>query len=296
MGSERHWILIWVVFHGILLSNIQGSEIYSKDALNSFLHDYAVKNAPKHHTGILYNVSLPANYSGMDVSITRIRARNLWVNGANFSFFKIPPRVLPWPFVRRVDLVFQNIGNWSDSYYNVPNYTFIAPVIGVLAYDPNESSRSYGEIGLSIMGENPLIVRLPNVTFQENRNVTAKCIRFDRNGTLEFSNLIAKNTCISRRQGHFSIVIPSQKTITKKKRDKGLKWWIIGLTGGIVVLVLLLVLGFLAYKYFKKQRIRKMERQSERSEVLDTIWIGRSRMPSASRIRTQPVLEKSYIP
>ncbi|XP_073039059.1 uncharacterized protein [Primulina eburnea] len=296
MGSKRHWILIWVFFYEILLPNIQGSELYSKDALNSFLHDYAVTNSPKHHAGILYNVSLPANYSGIEVSIARIRARTLWVNGAHFSFFKIPPRVLPWPFVRRVDLVFQNLGIWSDSYYNVPNYTFIAPVIGLLAYDSNESSRSYGEIGLSIMGENPFIVRLPNVTFEENRNVTAKCVRFDRNGTLEFSNVIAKNTCLSRVQGHFSIVIPSQIIITNKKKDEGLKWWTIGLAGGIVGLVLLLVLGVLAYKYLQKQRIRKMEIQSERSEVLDTIWIGRSRMPSASRIRTQPVLEKSYIP
>ncbi|KZV57667.1 hypothetical protein F511_03127 [Dorcoceras hygrometricum] len=296
MGSKRGWILIWVVFYVSLLSDVRGSEFYSKDALNSFLHDYAVNNVRKHHTGTLYNVSLPANFSGMELSFARIRARTLWVNGVHFSFFKIPPRVLPWPFVRRVDLVFQNLGNWSDSYYNVPNHTFIAPVIGFLAYDSNESSRSYGEIGLNIMGENPFIVQLPNVTFQENGNATAKCVRIDRNGTLEFSNVIAKDKCISRRQGHFSIVIPSQIIITKKKKDAGLKWRIIGLAGGIVGLTLLLVLGFLAYKYFKNQRIRTMERQSERSEVLDTIWIGRSRMPSASRIRTQPVLEKSYIP
>ena len=39
-----------------------------------------------------------------------------------------------------------------------------------------------------------------------------------------------------------------------------------------------------------------MEKVSERGESFDTVWIGKSKLPSASMVRTQPVLENSYLP
>ncbi|KAI3444460.1 hypothetical protein Pfo_001125 [Paulownia fortunei] len=291
MGSKRDWLIIWIMFCALLWPHVQASESYTQDSLNSFLYDYAFKRMPRPRTGKLYNVSLPVNFSSMEVSVIRLRTHSLWKNGANLSFFEIPPRTLPWPFTKRVDIVYQNLGNWSTSYYNVQNYTFVAPVIGFLAYDSNTSSRL---IELNISGDNPIIIRFQNHSLEEDENVRMKCVRFGTNGTLEFSNVTAKSSCVARGQGHFSVVIPYQPKKDKKKRV--LKWWMIGVPAGVVGLVLLVVLGIVAYKLFIWKKIRKLERQSERSEALDTIWVGNSRMPSASGIRTQPALENSYVP
>ncbi|CAI9768860.1 unnamed protein product [Fraxinus pennsylvanica] len=226
----------------------------------------------------------------MEVSILRIRTRSLWTKGANFSFFDIPPMILPWPFSRRVDLVYQNLGNWSTLYYNMSNYTFVVSVIGLLAYDSSTSSPHYGLVELNLMGNNPIVVRFPNVSL----SVGMKCVRFSTNGTVELSNVTGINLCMARGHGHFSIVVPSRLS-DKTTKESVLKWWVIGFTGGIVGLILLLVLVIMVCKLIKGEKIKKMERQSERSEVLDTIWNGRSKMPSASGTRTQPEFESSYV-
>ncbi|XP_022859356.1 uncharacterized protein LOC111380110 [Olea europaea var. sylvestris] len=208
------------------------------------------------------------------------------MKGANFSFFDIPTRILPWPFSRRVDLVYQNLGNWSTLYYNVSNYTFVAPVLGLLAYDSSTRSPHYDLIELNLMGDNPIVVRFPNVSL----SVGMKCVRFSTNGTVQLSNVTGNNSCMARGHGHFSIVVPSRPS-DEMTKERVWKWWVIGFAGGIVGLILLLVVVIMVYKLIKGGKIKKMERQSERNEVLDTIWIGRSRMPSASGIRTQPELE-----
>ncbi|KAL8028141.1 hypothetical protein ABFX02_14G140300 [Erythranthe guttata] len=273
---------------------VRGSENYDERvSLDSYFYDNAFEEIHNPRTGKLYDVSLPANLSGVQVSFVRLRARNLWRSGANHSLFAIPPSVLPFPFAKRVDLVYQNLGNRSSNYYSVPDYEFVAPVVGFLAYDSNKSSINYGLIELKLMRDDPIIVHFPDIFVEENG---MKCVRFDANGPIELSNVEAKNSCFVRRQGHFSVVVPYQE-----KKDKVViinKWWmIVGIAcGGVVGLIILIVVIFVAYKWIKRKRIKKMERQTERNEGLDTIWIGRSRMPSATCVRTQPVLENSYLP
>ncbi|KAK4382962.1 hypothetical protein Sango_2821600 [Sesamum angolense] len=263
MGCRRDWLVVCIIFNAWLWQFVHGSERYNaRDLLDSFVYDYAIMKLHRPRTGRLYNVVLPANFSGMEVSFVRLRTRRLWKNGSNYnSSFSIPPWVLPWPFTKRVDLVYQNLGNLSSSYYNVPNYTFVAPVIGFLAYDPNRSSASYGMIELHLLSDDPIF------------------------------NVTVKSSCIVRRQGHFSVVVPYQPNQAIRK-----SYWVMGIAAGVVGLVLLLVIGILAYRWIKGKRIKKMERSSERSEGLDTIWVGRSRMPFASGIRTQPAIENSYLP
>ncbi|KAK6142745.1 hypothetical protein DH2020_023093 [Rehmannia glutinosa] len=292
MGSKRKWLIVLCIMSGAWLwPLVQGSEIYTRDSLDSFLYNYAFKKIHSPRAGKLYdNIPLPANLSGVKMSMVRLRTSRLWKNGANFSSFSIPPLILPRPFTKRVDIVYQDLGNLSSSYYNVPNHTFVAPVIGFLAYDPNRSSINYGLIELKLMGNNPITVLFPNI--KEDGNVTMKCVRFNTNGTLEFSNMTVKSSCVVRKQGHFSVVIPYQP-----EKDKAIKWWVIvGIVVGVLVLVLIVVVCIVGYKWIKRKRIKKMERMSERSVGLDTIWIGRSRMPSAAGIRTQPVLENSFVP
>ncbi|KAK4411469.1 hypothetical protein Sango_0219900 [Sesamum angolense] len=269
MGSKRNWLIVSVMFYSLLWLHAQASENYTQDSLNSFLYDYAFKKMPRPLTGRLYKVSVPVNLSGMEVSFIRLRTHSLWRKGANFSSFEIPPRILPWPFTRRVDILYRNLGNCKISIRN-------------------------GLIELNTTEDNPIVIQFPNVPLEVDKNVGVKCVRFGTNGTLEFSNMIARSSCASRGQGHFSVVVPYQPETEKKKRV--FRWWVVGIPAGVVGLVLLLVLGVVAYKFFKWKSIREMERQSEKSEGLGTIWVGSSKMPSASGIRTQPVLETSYVP
>jgi hypothetical protein len=44
-------------------------------------------------------------------------------------------------------------------------------------------------------------------------------------------------------------------------------------------------------KAAKRKKIKKLENNSENGEPFDTFWIGDSKLPLASMIRTQPVLE-----
>ncbi|PIN26555.1 hypothetical protein CDL12_00691 [Handroanthus impetiginosus] len=285
------WFIFQIMSYAFIWSYVEASEErYTQESLNSLLYDYAIKSLRRPRTGVLYNVSLPYNLSGMEVSIIRLRTHRLWKNGVKFSSFEIPPRLLPRPFTNRVDLVYQNLGNWSSFYYNVPNYTFVAPVIGFLAYDSNTSSINHELLDLNLSWDNPVIIRFPNVSF----DVRMKCVRFTTNGTLEFTNLSEKNSCTGRSLGHFSIVVPYEPT--KKEKKRVIKWWMIAIAAGYVGLLLIFVCGIVGYKLFKWQRVKKMEKESEISEGLDTVWVGESRMPSAPGTRTEPVLENSYVP
>ncbi|KAL3536743.1 hypothetical protein ACH5RR_000109 [Cinchona calisaya] len=289
------------MFYMLLLPNyVQGqNSSYDHDSLDSFIHDFAMKTMRRTRTGILYNISLPTNYSGIEVSIVRLRTASLWRRGANYSFFDIPPRILPKPFSRRLNIVYQNLGNLSNYYYNVTNHTFVTPVIGFLVYDANTSTENGGILDLSVKND-PILIHFPKISGVEDTNhTTTKCVRFGTNGEVEFSNMTMTNKCIAKDQGHFSIVIPSKPPApspSNKRKERSWKWWVIGSGVGIGGLVLLGVSGIVLYRLIRKKRIAKMEKQSEKSEGLGTIWIGQSRMPSATDIRTQPVLENSYVP
>lgn len=283
----RDWLIVLVMLDAWLWRPVEGSERYDRDSLNSFLYDYAYKKIPRPRAGELFDVIPPSNLSGMEVSIVRLTTRSLWMYGARYRTFAIPPRILPWPYTNRIDIMYQNLGNWSSYYYSVPNYTFIAPVIGFLAYDSNRRSMNNGLIELKTQGNDPFIVKFPSI----HSDMSMKCVRFDSNGSLEFSSVTVESSCVVRDQGHFSVVIPY-----KASKDEARKWWIMGIAAGVVGLMIVLVIGIVGYKWITRIKMKKMERESERSEALDTIWIGRSRMPYASGIRTQPVLESSYLP
>lgn len=308
MGSKKITILSYI----FLFQFVLGQNMSDPDSLDSLIYDYSLKRIENGRSGIYYNISLPGNFSGIEISIVRLRSSTLWLRGANFSFFNVPPRTLPRPFARRIALVYSNLGNLSSFYYNVPNYTLITPVLGLMAYDTTNISRKHhnnnGSIGLFPM-KDPILVHFPWIEFlSRNDTMKKKCVRFGNEGEIEFSNVVAEttNSCVAGNEGHFSIVIPyeepqpriepSSKPKEKSKKQRLWKWWEIGFGIGILGLILLVCFGIFLYKVIRKKRIAKMEKESERNEALDSIWIGSSRMPSASGIRTQPVLENSYVP
>ncbi|KAL3622194.1 hypothetical protein CASFOL_033605 [Castilleja foliolosa] len=294
MGTNISCLLIRIIFCALLWPNIQASQNYTKpNSLNSFLYNYAFSNiVPRPRTGQLYNVSLPANFSGIEISIIRLRTHSLWQNGLNLSTFQVPPRALPLPFTNRVDFLYQNLGNWSTFYYNVPNYTFVAPVIGLLSYDANISSTRRGLIELNLTRDDPIIVRFKNLVLGGDGRM--KCVRFGTNETLEFTELTLGRSCVGRGDGHFSVVVPRKN---EENRESKFKWWIVGIAiGGFVGVILVILIGVYVYKFIKWKKVWKMEKHSGESEGLSTVWIGNSKMPTASGIRTQPSFGDSYVP
>lgn len=310
MGSKNfRCFIICLAFWVIFPLCVRGQNSSDRDSLDSVVRDCAFRRigSGRIRSNVLYdNISLPEKFSGVQVSVVRMRSSGLWLRGANFSFFDVPARTLPQPFSKRIIIVYQNLANLSSVYYNLPNYTFVAPVVGFMAYDLSSSFNTTGNNESSIElkpTKDPIQVRFPQISLMPpvgNTPNTTKCVRFDAKGDVEFSNLTETDSCITTGGGHFSIVAPIQPPSHPKTReDKFLqKWRKIGIGAGILGLglVLFISLGILLYKLIKKKRIEKMVRESEKNENLDSIWVGTSRMPSATSIRTQPILENNYMP
>ncbi|CAA0830653.1 Protein of unknown function (DUF1191 [Striga hermonthica] len=271
---------------------VHGSDIKENDSLDNYLYQYALNNIQNPHTGTVYNVPLPANLSGAELSFIRLRTRSLLRNGANHTpYFTLPPGTIPVPYTKRLDIVYQNLGNWSSSYYYVPYHTLVTPVTGFLAYDSNVSSTNYGPLDFILFWKDPIVARFPNLSKSGNE---ARCVRFDADGSTEFSNVTEGNSCAVSKQGHFAVVVPKRQY---KERANTRVIEVVGSVVGLLALVMIVVGGVVGYdKWVRKRRMAKMDGLSEVNVALDTIWIGRSRMPYAAAAgRTFPVIQNRYV-
>ncbi|GMQ05617.1 hypothetical protein CsSME_00050576 [Camellia sinensis var. sinensis] len=239
----------------------------SDESLDVLLQDLAFKALLQHrpHTGALYKASLPANLAGMEISVVRLRSKTLWNRGANFSYIHIPLRsTLPMPHVKRILIVYTDLGNWSSYYYKIPGYSLVSSVVGFMAYDvSNVSSNGVTKI---------------------NR-IRRRCAMFSADGMVYLSDLSTENVCSSRNQGYFSIVAPLKRKKTVRK----------GFVLGFVGVVLVCVVGIVVVKFVAAKKIHKMEREAGEGEELETIWIGTSKMFSAAVTRTHPDLEDASL-
>lgn len=291
---------IWVVFFCLLMLISCSVSFEDADSFSGFVHKYANNSLSKPRTGIVYNISLPSNYSGIKVSYIRLRSGNFWVRGSNLSWISIPPRVTSVPYVKRIAIIFENLGNWSSTFYKVPGYTLVAPVIGFTVYDSstNSSTLSNHKLHLVIMGRNPILVMFPKVNLGENGGKKPQCVKFGAGGTFELKNMTGPSLCSASDFGHFSLVIPTPSIEKEEKKKKGMlwEWWVIGFGVGLVALALMGLALMAVLRLVRKKNIKDMEKESERGVSFDTVWIGKSRMPSASMVRTQPNLENSYVP
>ncbi|XP_010914367.1 uncharacterized protein [Elaeis guineensis] len=299
MDRRRCWFSKLLLFSCFLLSSGQSwSNISATDMLDSVIRDHAFQALERHRTGVVYHISLPANLSGMTASVLRLRSSSLWRKGASFTAFHIPPGTTAVPFVRRLVVVYQDWGNWSASYYNVTGHKLVGPVIGFLAYDAfNASSNTTMDLDFRVNGS-AVSISFPGAALPKGSNSTAKCARFWPNGTVDLGDIESSNVCMTRSTGHFAIVVPLEDTdhslVMGKRKEK--KWWlwVAAIGGGVVALLSLIVVAM--FKLVKKRKREQMVRQAEESEALEAIWIGRSRMPSATMIRSQPVLENGGAP
>lgn len=270
---------------------VEGLNDYDSESLDVFIHQQAWKALERPYTGRLYRVHLPANFSTMEVSVIRLRSGSLWARGVNFSSFHIPPGTFPIPHVKRLALVHENLGNWSSDYFKVPGFSLVSPVIGFMVYDAtNLSSLGNIKINFSILRE-PISVHFPGVLVPKEET-EFKCVTFGDDGSVQFSNMTTPNVCFAQGQGHFAVVVPAPPV----RKHRWWKWWVVGFGGGSAGLVMVVVAVLAIVKVVKKNKLEEMERKSENSEALSSILVGRSKVPSATMIRTQPVLENAYVP
>lgn len=279
--------------------------------LDAILQESAYKALVKPITGTIYNATtqLPSNFTGLTLSALRLRSGSLRRYGVpNYNEFQIPKGFIETPYVKRLVLVYQNLGNWSIKYYPLPpNYTYLAPLLGLVAYNGSDlSATNLSYLNLN-GGADPIIVRFHDVK-SHPPGTLPKCVCFDLFGSSHFTNVTGGNTCSTFQQGHFSIVIQStppspaisslpipQKEIKSSNKKVGT---IVGsvLAGGLVLVALssLLVLWVLKCKQTKK--IQEMERAGDLGEALHMTSVGNTKAPTASLTRTLPTIEHEYAP
>ncbi|KAJ0673346.1 hypothetical protein HanOQP8_Chr13g0506981 [Helianthus annuus] len=284
MGFETRLIIITFV----MLSCLLNPSTQQQQQLDDMFEEYALNSLPtRPQTGVLYNASLPSNFTGVQVSMVRLRWDSFWRKGANYSGFLMPPQIFAYPFFTRLDIVYSNLGNQSSFYYNVPNHTLVAPVVGFNIY----ASGNLTKLNLTLFG-GPILVEFPVPQHEK-----AKCVMFYSNGTYEMSNMTTQeNMCSVRDQGHFSMVVQQVPSPKKKDRGKLWKWWVFGFAVGVLGLLLVGFIVFVLIRIFRMTSIAKMEKEAEKNEVLGTTNVGQSKMPLATVVRTQPTIENDYIP
>lgn len=298
MGFFNPLAIITLLTISTITAKSQGRH-YDPDSLSEFFRERASESVANPRTGTLYGVSLPSNFTGMRASFVRLRSGRFRTRGANFSSFAIPPNVIPSPFSKRLAIVYEDLGNWSSLFYAVPNHSLVAPVIGFAVYD---SSPSAGKrtISLAVRGR-PISVKFRDLAKSENDTALRKCVRFGDDGAFVIEGAARGNTCATRRQGRFSIVVPSESesespSPAKRKKRRYLKWWVIGFGGGFVGVVLIGLVVLAISKGVKRKRLRTMERESENGVSFGTFHVGSSaKLPSALTIRTQPGIEDVYV-
>ncbi|XP_028775222.1 uncharacterized protein LOC114732086 [Neltuma alba] len=297
-------------------SATNGSSRSARD-LDALLQDYAYMALMRPVTGKIYDGTVPSNLTGINIAALRLRSGSLRRRGVDkYKEFNIPMGLIETPYVVRLVLVYQNLGNWSRTYYQtqLPNYTFLAPVLGLLAYDGTDlSATNLHELNIIASGD-PISIKFDGVR-QAPDGAVARCVLFDLQGSFNFSNVTEGNTCSTSQQGHFSIVTesigpspspapgpgapvvppaPSERAEKKSSRKVGI---IVGsVLGGLALLVLLSLLVLWVQKFKKKKRRQQMEREAEVGEALHMAPIGDTKAPAASGTRTQPALEHEYAP
>ncbi|KAJ8427383.1 hypothetical protein Cgig2_000512 [Carnegiea gigantea] len=261
-----------------------------------------------------------ANFSGMEVSVLRLRSSTLWARGANFGSFDIPPRIITMPYVKRLAIMYENLGNLSSHYYDLPGFKFLTAVVGLVIYDATDVSetKSPKRLNIALMGKS-IRVRFDHVQVPKGRNSSLlKCIRFEpTSGPVELSDVVSHGVCSSKGLGHFAIAIPIVNSTTlspphspspspsplasptrrARRRLQPWTWWVVGISAGVVGFILVVSISIPGYRAFASRKIRRMESKSEKAESLDTRWIGDSKLPWATMTRTQAVnLETDSVP
>ncbi|CAM8892045.1 unnamed protein product [Rhodiola kirilowii] len=276
-------------------------------ALDDVLQDYAFRAFIDPKTGVPYEAMVPENLTGIKITALRLKSGSLYKRGRSYKEFDIPVRTVVTPYVERLALVYQNLGNWSEVYYPLEGYRYLSPVLGLRAYDArNLSGVKFPELVIKASAK-PILISFVDVKLLPAVAV-AKCVWFDLQGVTHFSNATSGNVCSTFGLGHFSIVTeaisPSpaprggNPVTGLGKKIKTKTWIIIGsaVGGSAVVLVLFALMVILILKIKRIKQMQRMEKAAKTGEAFRTISVGATRSPTALRTRTAPMIENEYVP
>ena len=301
-------LLLSLPFSSPHLSPDAGNGI-SPRTLDAILQDSAFKAFIRPKTGVPYVAQVPNNLSGVRVSALRLRSGSLRTRGfKSYKEFQIPKGVVEQPYVKRLVLVYHNLGNLSEIFYPLPGYSYLAPVLGLLAYSgANLSGQELPELDIRASTD-PILVNFHDVKPAPYGSV-AKCVYFDLHGSVQFDILLPGNVCSTVQQGHFSIVVetiapsPAPAAIAANVgehyggKDMSKVWIIVAaLVGGCLVLIILSLLVARVRRTNGQMRIQQLEFAAESNETLQMASIGGTKAPLAVGTRTRPTIENDYIP
>ncbi|CAN0825156.1 hypothetical protein LINGRAHAP2_LOCUS324 [Linum grandiflorum] len=270
--------------------------------LEALIRSGAMTALISQRTGVLADVPLPSNYSTVSASVIRLRTRRFHDLGTDASsLFVFPPGIIPYPFPPRIAIVFFNLGpELSPLYFRVPGYSIIAPVIGFSAYDAGANFSDPAveslQFTFSSAAVGSILARVPR---QSPAAIGAegemKCVKFiGGQGLVQLTNVTGDSICETEGSGRFTVVVPVREETEEEKAEVIRK--VIVAAAGAMGAICLLVICVTSYKMVRSHRIEKMVGEAENGLAFDTTWIGRSKMPSASMVRTQPTLEHGYAP
>ncbi|KAG0486386.1 hypothetical protein HPP92_008481 [Vanilla planifolia] len=298
-----------------LAASSAGGNASAAVQLDLLIRNRAFRAIPLYRAGRPYYIQLPAKFSVIEASAMRLRGADLWLRGATHGSFRLPPGIFTGPYAKRAILVFQDLGNLSSTYYNVPGYVLIAPVVGCLAYDASNVSlggvvSAIKELGLR-PSRDPISITFSTFAMPEGADSSkaVRCVKFGRNGSVYFGgDAAAGMTCKATGTGHFSVVLPLLAPVpapalapviaAKETRSRYWRpWWVAVAVVAVIcgaVVVALAVAG--AMRLVRNRKMEEMEKRAEEGEVLESVWIGASKMPSAAISRTRPTIESESLP
>ncbi|KAK9066000.1 hypothetical protein SSX86_015402 [Deinandra increscens subsp. villosa] len=296
----------------ILFTKIPPFTSQSSRFLDSILQDHAFRAFPHHRpkTGVIYDGNAPSNLTGTSVSALRLRTGSLRKRGfKGYKEFDIPKGIIENPYVKRVILVYQNLGNWSSVYYPLPGFFYLSPVVGLLAYNAvNLTGQDLPELDLRAP-EDPILIKFESLSVLGNGS-SPVCVFFDLFGGVAFDHVINGSFCSILTQGHVGIVVenspaPAPARVPEDpiaggggggggRRGKG--WWVGGSVAGGVLMAALVVVLVLWVRWCRgTRRMEKMRDAAERGVPLTVAAVGRAEVPVAMATRTKPVLETEYV-
>lgn len=195
------------------LTFVSSQEINSAQELDLLIRDYSLKSfSNQTKTGTINSVHFPANFSGIKVDAVKFKCGSLRRYGAEVKEFHLGIGVTLQNCSERVVLIRENLGSSNlSSFYDLPNYRRISPVLGILAY--NAGNDPY-EVGI-LAGDEPITVNFGNITrgsvsasvspgVPENNPI---CASFDLDGKVELKPLKSPGVCVVRKIGHFGLVV-----------------------------------------------------------------------------------------
>ncbi|XP_074580123.1 uncharacterized protein LOC141836512 [Curcuma longa] len=307
----------FIILHGLVVllfayqykAQSPGASSSSASSLNALLQDYAYRALVRPHTGVIYPGNVPSNLTGIGIAAVRLRSGSLRRKGIIFNEFEIPTGLIVQPYVRRLVLVYHNLGNWSSFYYPLPGYTYLTPVLGLLAYDAtNLSATNLPELSM-VVSESFISINFTNATHVLS-GTDARCVWFDVNGSPDFQQLVSINTCSTYRLGHFSIVVNSSEIAPSPvpslppgpvpspggSKSSNSKAWKIagGVVGGLVALAALTLIVYYI-RQRKNKKVAQLEQHADAGVSLQTARVGNTQIPVASGTRTLPVLENELV-